>query len=91
MSQVIVNMSAEAEIQDKCFSEVPLKPRCLHFSESPSSLYQVEENKKEEAPSILHEGLRKAFLTMLGKRARLDLHMQVTKAKVDQLNGDLGG
>jgi hypothetical protein len=51
----------------------------------------VEENKKEEAPIKLNEGLSKAFLIMLGKRARLDLQMQVTKAKVDQLNGDLGG
>jgi hypothetical protein len=28
---------------------------------------------------------------MLGRRARLDLQMEVTKAKVDELNGDVGG
>ena len=91
MSQAVVNMSADQAFLYECFSEAPLKPRCLNFSESPSSLYQVEENKKEEAPIKLIEDLSKAFLIMLGKRARLDLQMQVTKAKVDQLNGDLGG
>jgi hypothetical protein len=51
----------------------------------------MKETKRPDAPSILYKGLSKAFLIMLGKRARLDLQMQVTKAKVDQLNGDLGG
>ena len=44
-----------------------------------------------EAPNKLVAGLAKAFLSMVGRRARLDLQMQVAKAKVDHLNGDEGG
>jgi hypothetical protein len=55
------------------------------------SLGNVEETKRTEEPSIFFEGLSRAFLTMLGKRARFDLQMQVTKAKVNELNGDKCG
>jgi hypothetical protein len=47
--------------------------------------------KKPEARSKLIEGLAKAFLIIIGRRARLDLQMQVVKTKVDLLNGDEGG
>jgi hypothetical protein len=50
------------------------------------SLGNVEETKRTEEPSIFFEGLSRAFLTMLGKRARFDLQMQVTKAKVNELS-----
>jgi hypothetical protein len=46
---------------------------------------------RPEAPSELVAALAKAFVTMVGRRARLELRKQVTKAKVDQLNGDVGG
>jgi hypothetical protein len=86
-----VSMGSEAFMDDGCFSEAPLKPRRLHFSEAFSSQGDAEELKRPEVPSKLVEGLAKAFLLMVGRRARLDLQMQVTKAKVDQLNGDEGG
>jgi hypothetical protein len=44
-----------------------------------------------EAPTKLVQSLSKAFLTMIGQKARFDLQMQVTKAKVEALNGDVGG
>ena len=88
MSQVVVNMSADQAFLYECFSEAPLKPRRLNFSESPSSHNYLEENKKEEAPKKLFEVLGKAFLIMFEWRARLELLMQFTKTKVDQLNGD---
>ena len=91
MSQVVVNMSADQVFLYECFSEAPLKPRRLNFSESPSSHNYLEENQKEEAPSKLFEVLGKAFLIMFERRARLELLMQFTKAKVDQLNGDDDG
>ena len=84
-------MSAGVPMLDECFSEAPLKPRCLNFSESPSSHCQHEENKMKEAPTKLLQSLSKAFLTMIGQKARFDLQMQVTKAKVEALNGDAGG
>jgi len=83
MSQVVVNMSADQAFLYECFSEAPLKPRRLHFTESPSSHNYLEENKKEEAPNKLIEVLGKAFLIMFEKRARLELLMQFNKAKVD--------
>ena len=46
---------------------------------------------KDEAPNKLIEVLGKAFLIMFEKRARLELLMQFTKAKVDQLNEDDDG
>ena len=42
-----------------------------------------EKNMKDEAPNKLIEVLGKAFLIMFEKRARLELLMQFTKAKVD--------
>ena len=68
MSQVVVNMSADQAFLYECFSEVPLKPRRLNFSESPFSKNQQEKNKKEEAPNKLIEVLGKAFLIMFKKR-----------------------
>jgi hypothetical protein len=83
MSQVVVNMSADQVFLYECFSEAPLKPRLLNLLESPSSHNYLEENKKEEAPNKLFEVLGKAFLIMFERRARLELLMQFTKAKVD--------
>ena len=83
MSQVVVNMSADQAFLYECFSEAPLKPRRLNFSESPSSKDLQEKNKKEEAPNKLFEVLGKAFLIMFERRARLELLMQFTKAKVN--------
>jgi hypothetical protein len=84
-------MNAEAPVGDDCFSEGPLMPRRLSFSQSQASQELQEETKRPEAPSKLFTTLGKAFVSMLGRRARLDLRMQLTKAKVDQLNGDDGG
>ena len=83
MSQVVVNMSADQVFLYECFSEAPLKPRRLNFSESPSSHNYLDENKKKETPNKLFEVLGKAFLIMFERRARLELLMQFTKAKVD--------
>jgi hypothetical protein len=83
MSQAVVNMSADQAFLYECFSEAPLKPRRLNFSESPSSHNHLEGNKKEEAPNKLFEVLGKAFLIMFEQRARLQLLKQFTKAKVD--------
>ena len=91
MSLAVVNMSADQAFLYECFSEAPLNPRCLNFSESPSQQIFQEKNKEEKAPNKLIEVLGKAFLIMFEKRARLELLMQFTKAKVDQLNGDDGG
>jgi hypothetical protein len=84
-------MTPEAPVVDDCFSEAPLVPRRLSFSQAQPSHGLQEEMKGPEAPSKLVEGLAKAFLLMVGRRARLDLRMQVTKARVDQLNGHEGG
>jgi hypothetical protein len=84
-------MSAGEIMHDECFSEAPLKPRCLNFSETPSSQCQLEENKMKEAPNKLVLSLSKAFLTMIGQKARFDLQMQVTKAKIEVLNGNESG
>jgi hypothetical protein len=84
-------MNAEAPVGDDCFSEGPLIPRRLSFSQSQASQGLQEETKRPEAPSKLLTSLGKAFISILGRRARLDLRMQLTKAKVDQLNGDDGG
>ena len=42
-----------------------------------------KKNKEKEAPNKLFEVLGKAFLIMFERRARLELLMQFTKAKVD--------
>jgi hypothetical protein len=84
-------MTPEAPMVDDCFSEAPLAPRRLSFSQAQPSHGLQEEIKGPEAPSKLFEGLAKAFLLMVGRRARLDLRMEVTKARVDQLNGHEGG
>jgi hypothetical protein len=78
-------------VVDDCFSEAPLIPRRLSFSQAQPSHGLQEEMKAPEAPSKLVEELAKAFLLMVGRRARLDLRIQVTKARVDQLNGHEGG
>ena len=82
MSQAVVSVSADIAFLYECFSEAPLRPRRLNFSESPFSHNKLEEKKKEEAPNKLIEVLAKAFLIMFGKEARLELQMQFAKAKV---------
>ena len=84
-------MTAEAPSVDECFSEAPLVPRRLSFYESQASHEVVNGLSRPEAPSELVAALAKAFVAMVGRRARLELRMQVTKAKVDQLNRDVGG
>jgi len=37
MSQAVVSVSADIAFLYECFSEAPLRPRRLNFSESPSS------------------------------------------------------
>jgi hypothetical protein len=76
-------MNAYQAFLYECFSDAPLKPRRLNFSESSSLHNHLEKNKKEEAPNKLFEVLGKAFLIMFEQRARLELLMQFTKAKVD--------
>ena len=83
MPQAVVSMSADGVFLYECFSDAPLKPRRLNFSELPSSHNHLEENKKAEAPNKLFEVLGKAFLIMFEQKARLELLMQFTKAKVD--------
>ena len=73
MFQVEANIISEAPINSKCFSETPLLPRYLHFSESESSLNQQEEDYQQEAPNKLLLALAKAFVCMVGRKARLDL------------------
>ena len=71
------------------FSEAPLKPRCLQFSEAPSSPSRHVRKLNPEAPSKLFPPLKRAFLSMLGRRARLQLQMDVVRRKNQQLNGDV--
>ena len=73
MLQVEASALSEAPINSKCFSETPLLPRYLHFSESESSLNQQEEDYQQEAPNKLLLALAKAFVCMVGRKARLDL------------------
>lgn len=73
MSQVEAIHTKEAPIDSKCFSETPLLPRCLHFSESESSHNQQEEDHQQEAPNKLSQALARVFICMLGRKARLDL------------------
>ena len=84
-------MTGEAPLVDECFSEAPLKPRRLSFSESKPSDIRLNEKKRAEAPTKLVAALAKVFVIMVGRRARQELRMQVTKSKVDELNGDHGG
>ena len=76
-------------MHEECFSEAPLKPRCLQFSEAPSLPSIYERKSSPEAPSKLVTQLSKAFLCMLGRRARLHLQMDVIRRKNQQLNGDV--
>ena len=66
-----------------------MKPRCLQFSEAPSSHGIDERKPSPEAPSKLIQPLTKAFLCMLERRARLHLQMDVIRRKNQQLNGDV--
>ena len=73
ISQVEAIHKKETPIDSKGFSETPLLPRCLHFSESESSHNQQEEEHQQEAPSKLSQALKRAFLSMQGKKARMNL------------------
>ena len=83
-------MTGEAPIADECFSEAPLKPRRLSFSESTPSDVRLNEMIRAEAPTKLVAALAEVFVIMVGRRARQELRMQVTKSKVNELNGDHG-
>ena len=76
-------------MHDELFSEAPLKPRCLQFSEAPSSPGNLVRKLSPEAPSKLVPPLTRAFLSMLGRRARLHLQMDVVRCKNQQLNGNV--
>ena len=72
MSQPALIMTPEAPLFDDCFSEAPLVPRRLHFSESPSSLDTPEELKMPEAPSSLYKALGKALFLLVARYAGVD-------------------
>ena len=76
----------EAHKLSSRFSEALISPKRLHFSESQSSVDQSEIVEMEEAPNNLEVKLRKAFLSMLGRRARLHFEMLEAIRKVEQLN-----
>jgi hypothetical protein len=52
---------------------------------------RLNEMKRAEAPSKLFAALAKVFVIMVGRRARQELRMQVTKAKIDELIEGNGG
>ena len=70
MTQPALIMTPEAPLLDDCFSEAPLVPRRLDFSESPSSLYVLKVLKMPEAPSSLFRALGKALFLHVAKYAR---------------------
>ena len=72
MSQPALIMTPEAPLLDDCFSEAPLVPRRLHFSESPSSLDTPEELKMPEAPSSLYKALGKALFLLVARYAGVE-------------------
>lgn len=89
ISQVEASVISEAPINSKCFFEIPLVPRYLHFSESESSLNQLEEDYQDEAPNKLLLALARAFVCMVGRKARLDLQQKLIDTKNQQLNGEV--
>ena len=77
LSQAAAGMRSEPQFLGDSFSEAPMVPRRLQFSTSPPSLDLTEERNRNEAQNKLALLLGNAFLSMLGRRARLDLQMQV--------------
>jgi hypothetical protein len=73
----------------ECFSEAPLKPRCLHFPEAASSPSKHVLRSNPEASNRLLLPLTRAFLCMLGRRARLHLQMEMIRIMNQQLNGSV--
>ena len=69
MSQSVISKIPEAPIEKDYFSEAPLVPRRLHFSESLSSSHTLEELKMPEAPSILLRALGKALFLLVARYA----------------------
>ena len=63
-------MTPEAPLLDDCFSEAPLVPRRLDYSESPSPINNSVELKRLEASSRLIKALRKALFLLVAKYAR---------------------
>ena len=63
-------MAPEAPLLDDCFTEAPLVPRRLDFSESPSSLYVLKVLKMHEAPCSLFRALGKALFLLVARYAR---------------------
>ena len=53
MPDAVRHLSLEAPFIDDCYSEAPLLPRRLLFSEAPSSLDRLEEEKNLAASSRL--------------------------------------
>ena len=72
MSQAIVSMIPEAPIEKDNFSEAPLVPRRLQFSESLYSPHTPEELKMPEAPNILLRALGKALFLLVARYAGVD-------------------
>ena len=76
-------------MHDECFSEAPLKPRCLQFSEAFSSPSHLVRKLSPEASSKLVPPLTRAFLSMLGRRERQHLQMDIILGNNQQFNGDV--
>ena len=72
MSQSVISKIPEAPIEKDYFSEAPLVPRRLHFSESPSSPHTPEEFEIPEASSILLRALGKALFLLVARYAGVD-------------------
>jgi len=87
-SQEWGTMSRLASHEELSHSGAPRVARRLNFShlENSSDLY-IEESK-EPPRRNLQQLLGKAFLTLLGQRARLESEMQVAITRVETLNGN---
>ena len=72
MSQAIVSMIPEAPIEKDNFSEAPLVPRRLQFSESLSLPHTPEELKMPEAPRSLLRALGKALFLLVARYAGVE-------------------
>ena len=72
MSRAAVNMTPEAPMLDECFSDAPIQPRRLHFSESASSLDTPEDLKLPEASSSFYRALGKALFLLVARYAGVE-------------------
>ena len=83
-------MIPEAPAEKDNFSEAPLVPRRLQFSDSLSLPHTPEELKMPEAPSSLLRALGKALFLLVAMYAGVEQRIQAKRDLIDQLNAEVG-